>query len=92
MNWVICLALKHCIQYECVMNGSNHLEESDFKPQYLCPKDLFKVCWNLETDELYRFQNLANFWEQLGFEENTNFYRQSMLLLEQEQKAKNKKI
>ncbi len=85
-------SIKHCVEYECVMNGSNHLEESDFKPQYLCPKDLFKVCWNLETDELYRFNNLANFWQQIGFEDNANFYRKSILLIEQEQNEKNKKF
>lgn len=84
--------IKHCIQYECVMNGSNHLEESDFKPQYLCPKDLFKVCWNLETDENYRFNKLANFWEQLGFEDNAKFYKVSMLLLKNEQLEKNAKF
>ena len=85
-------SIRHCVQYECLMNGSNHLEESDFKPQYLCPKDLFKVCWNLETDELYRFNNLANFWEQLGFAENANFYKQSVLRIENEQNEKNAKF
>ena len=78
-------SIKHCIEYECVMNGSNHLQESDFKPQYLCPKDLFKVCWNLEMDEVYRFKKLAIFWEQLGFLEEAEFYKRSIVLLNRKQ-------
>lgn len=28
--------LKHCIYYKCLMNGSNHFEEFESKPGYLC--------------------------------------------------------
>jgi len=29
--------LTHCLYYNCVMNGSNHLPESDRRPLHLCP-------------------------------------------------------
>lgn len=33
----------HCIYYECLMNGSNHLDEADARPMELCPADLRKM-------------------------------------------------
>jgi archaemetzincin len=36
--------LTHCIYFHCVMNGSNHLRESDRRPLHLCP-----VCLRKET-------------------------------------------
>ena len=35
--------LKHCVYFECIMNGSNNLDESDEKPVYLCPICLHKL-------------------------------------------------
>ncbi len=32
--------LTHCICFRCVVNGSNHLQESDRRPLHLCPKRL----------------------------------------------------
>ena len=29
--------LAHCIYFSCLMNGSNHLAESDRRPLHLCP-------------------------------------------------------
>jgi len=29
--------LAHCIYFNCLMNGSNHLAESDRRPLHLCP-------------------------------------------------------
>jgi len=35
--------IEHCIYFHCLMNGSNHLEESDARPMHLCPVDLRKL-------------------------------------------------
>mmetsp|Transcript_51006 Transcript_51006/g.117323 ORF Transcript_51006/g.117323 Transcript_51006/m.117323 type:complete len:386 (-) Transcript_51006:99-1256(-) len=35
--------IKHCIWAKCVMNGSNHLAESEDRPFALCPIDLKKL-------------------------------------------------
>jgi len=56
------LGIAHCIAYECVMNGSNHLEESDSRPMEPCPPDLQKLAWNTGLDPAKRFADLAAFW------------------------------
>lgn len=78
-------SVKHCVEYDCLMNGSNSMEESDSKPFHLCPIDLMKVCWNLEVDEIYRFEELAEFWEQNGFPENADFCNKSIELLKKDE-------
>jgi archaemetzincin len=35
--------VEHCIYFHCLMNGSNHLAESDARPMHLCPVDLRKL-------------------------------------------------
>ena len=48
--------VNHCQAYECVMNGSNSLAESDARPIHLCPECLKKFRWNtgFGVVELYR--------------------------------------
>ncbi len=38
--------IQHCVQYECCMNGSNSLYESDQQVPWLCWECLAKVCTN----------------------------------------------
>lgn len=73
--------VKHCIEYECLMNGSNSLSESDSKPVYLCPVDVKKICWNLDINAGYRFNELQSFWLDNGFKEHSDFYDTSLSLL-----------
>jgi archaemetzincin len=42
--------IEHCICHRCLMNGSNHLGESDARPLYLCPVDLRKLQWSIGFD------------------------------------------
>jgi archaemetzincin len=35
--------IKHCVWGSCVMNGSNHLAESERRPFAICPADLLKL-------------------------------------------------
>ena len=44
--------VRHCVYYECVMNGSNHLEESDGRPLELCVVCLRKLQSNIKFDIL----------------------------------------
>ena len=73
---------RHCVDYECLMNGSNHMDETDRKPFYLCPLDLLKVTQGMGIDEIYRFQKLADFWRELGYSEQEEFYLECIRLLE----------
>ena len=75
-------SLRHCIFFECNMGGSNHLEESDAKPHYLCPVCLSKLCWNLEADIPKRLQALKEFWEEQNQPEMARFYSQSIEALQ----------
>lgn len=54
--------LPHCIYYECVVNGSNHLAETDAKPQHLCPVCLRKLHHGIGFDARQRYQDLAAFY------------------------------
>uniref|UniRef100_A0A6B2LQ04 Uncharacterized protein n=1 Tax=Arcella intermedia TaxID=1963864 RepID=A0A6B2LQ04_9EUKA len=53
--------IKHCCYFQCLMNGSNHLEESTSKPMFLCPMDLHKLQHYINFDVLERYQNLLTF-------------------------------
>lgn len=59
-------SLKHCAQYTCIMNGSNHLEEADRKPTGFCVDCLEKFCWNLGTEPQEYYQRLLVFWNRLN--------------------------
>ncbi len=75
------LGMMHCIAYECVMNGSNHREESDRRPLYLCPVCLKKLCWNLQLDPLARYEKLASFCRQYHLNAVAQFFDESAMQL-----------
>jgi len=58
--------LEHCIRYECNMNGSNHLEETDRQPLHLCPDCLRKSAWNQKFDVVARYRKLGKFYAANG--------------------------
>jgi len=59
--------IKHCIEYRCLMNGSNHIEESDAKPLYYCPIDLRKLHLSLKFPVLERQKKLLELWIEFGW-------------------------
>jgi archaemetzincin len=59
--------LYHCIFYHCMMNGSNHLEESDARPLHLCPVCLCKLYYTIGFDARDRYKDLLRFHEKEGF-------------------------
>lgn len=58
--------LRHCTAHLCVMNGSNHLEESDSRPLHMCPQDLRKLQWSVGFDVHERYRRLADLYLELG--------------------------
>lgn len=60
------LGIAHCIFFKCLMNGSNHLAESDGRPLHLCPVDLRKLHWSLGFDISDRYSHLLSFWRDVG--------------------------
>jgi len=61
------LGIKHCIGYRCLMNGSNHMDESDAKPLYYCPMDLRKLHSLLKFPILERQKKLLELWTEFGW-------------------------
>jgi len=74
-------SMYHCTLYECCMCGSNHQEESDRRPLYLCPECMAKICYAAKTDPVKRYTALAEFCEEYGFEEEKGFYEMSIARL-----------
>jgi archaemetzincin len=75
-------SLRHCTAYECVMGGSNNLDESDRRPLWLCPECTAKICWATKRDPMALFRELGAFAEQHGFPEDGEFFRRSIAALE----------
>jgi hypothetical protein len=45
----VLISLEHCIFFRCIMNGSNHLDESDARPMFFCPVCLRKHWFEVVT-------------------------------------------
>ena len=78
--------IKHCVYASCVMNGSNHLEESESRPFALCPVDLRKIQLTLDqakvngkdtppVDLLARQRGLVAFFDAHGLVDDARFGR-----------------
>ncbi len=65
--------LAHCIYFLCIMNGSNHLAESDSRPLHLCPVCLRKLYFCLEFDIKKRYEKLWLFYRQQGFHDEAEW-------------------
>ena len=59
--------IRHCIAYECGMNGSNHSEERDRQPLEFCPECQAKLWWTLRLDPLKRSLDLEAVARKHGF-------------------------
>jgi len=59
-------SMRHCTKYECLMSGTNHLEETDRRPLEPCPECVAKVSWAMNYPLADRYKNLAAFWKKLG--------------------------
>jgi archaemetzincin len=66
-------SLAHCIYLKCVMNGSNHLQESDSRPLSLCPVCLRKLHSSIRFDVLNRYRRLQQFYRNVGFVSEHNW-------------------
>jgi archaemetzincin len=60
-------SLAHCTENECLMNGSNSLDETDRNSIHLCPQCLRKLQWNLKFDVLRHYRHLHESYERNGY-------------------------
>ena len=63
----------HCVFFACVMNGSNHLGESDSRPFHLCPVCLRKLQWSIKWDIVKRDESLDALYNEFGFEKESKW-------------------
>ena len=78
-------SILHCTAYECCMCGSNHLEEADGRPLYLCPECNAKVCWatQIDRDAVSRYRRLQEFCRRHDWEVEGEFFAESIRRLEE---------
>jgi archaemetzincin len=71
-------SMRHCIKYECVMNGTNQLAETDSRPIDACPDCMAKIAWLSKIDPKTRYDRLAAFSQKNGLtKEADEFIRKS---------------
>ncbi|MCI0340263.1 MAG: archaemetzincin [Planctomycetales bacterium] len=62
------LSIQHCTAHECVMCGSNHLEESDRRPLEFCPECVAKVWWATGVEPIRRAERVLAFCRSQGLD------------------------
>lgn len=68
--------LLHCTKYECNMNGTNHLGETDRHPLDACPECMAKICWATDYNPRSRYEKLAAFCQAQGLTREQQFFEE----------------
>ncbi len=74
----------HCVFFRCIMNGSNHLEESDSRGLRLCPVCLHKLQWNIGFETAGRYRRLRDFFKKAGFNDEVEWIVRRLAGLDKE--------
>lgn len=69
---------QHCIFFNCLMNGSNHLSESDSQPIHLCPVDLRKLQHSVGFNIAERYQRLERFYKTVGLTDEARWVKRRL--------------
>jgi archaemetzincin len=75
--------IRHCVFYRCLMNGSNHLAESDARPLHLCPVDLRKLYASVGFEIVGRYRGLREFYLAVGFADEAAWLERRLERLEE---------
>lgn len=65
---------RHCVAYQCGMNGSNHLDETDAAPIEFCPECQAKIWWTCEVDPADRARKLAGLAREYGWAGDAEYW------------------
>jgi archaemetzincin len=76
--------LEHCIYFSCLMNGSNHLAESDRRPLHLCPVCLRKLVWSIGFDVVERYASLERVTREASFMDEAEWLSRQLKRLSSE--------
>jgi len=69
------MGITHCVDFKCLMCGSNSLAESDSRPIHLCPNCLKKLAWYIRFDARERYRKLAAFYNEVGMGDEAAWIR-----------------
>ena len=75
-------SIAHCTINECLMNGSNSLDETDRSTVHLCPVCLHKLQWNLKFDVMRHYGQLRDIYQRSGYEDLAGWMRRRIASLE----------
>ena len=75
--------MRHCVDYECNMNGSMGLEESDKQVSYLCPVCISKVSYATGISPTDRLSAMEDFWKRLENDNLVQHYKRCIKALEE---------
>jgi archaemetzincin len=81
------LGMTHCVFFNCLMNGSNSLAESDRRPLHLCPVDLRKLQWSLGVDIVERYRALLAFWREVGVSSEAQWIERRLAFIDGERSS-----
>ena len=73
--------IKHCVHFHCLMNGSNHLEESDSQPLHVCPVCLRKLHEAIGLDLAKRYEQLGEFSSKANWNEDARWFQNRLKAL-----------
>ncbi len=79
--WVAAADRPHEVRFRCLMNGSNHREEADLRPLWLCPESLAKLCWATGQDPREHSRRVLDLLEGQGLEDDAALSRRTLDLL-----------
>ncbi|MBY0487002.1 MAG: archaemetzincin [Flavobacteriaceae bacterium] len=74
-------SMSHCKHAVCLMNGVNHIVESDSKPNVLCSECLKKLSWNLKYDDKQRLKGLISYLREHDLEKDAVILQQQLDVL-----------
>lgn len=66
--------MQHCTKYECLMSGTNNLEETDRRPVDNCPECMAKIAWAMKYEPQTRYRNLSQFWARQANHAEANLF------------------
>ena len=72
-------SIRHCALYECNMNGSNHMEETDRHPVDYCPECVAKLFRATRADPRARYSRLEEFCHSQGLTAERAFFAMAAL-------------
>jgi len=75
-------SIAHCTVNECLMNGTNSLDEMDRNTIHLCPVCLHKLQWNLKFNVRQRYRQLHVIYKQSHYDDLAQWIDQRMAKLE----------